>query len=199
MLLHRGIYARLVQYMLPHVKMLLSIVLTKQKLNGKWTTNKNVSTVSNEKTPTNELPLLRRYSIPFSHSFPKFNNVSCNRKSKMQHWRKREKKKRLLDHTILCLMSRKTKVCQERRGESWKRISCSYQVRKIPTVIHFDIWFSGTSIQNPCILFQSIWASIGSRQQGAQSFASMYIGRFIFIYIPTFLSSRLIPYVLPEV
>lgn len=122
--------------MLPNVKMLLLIALTKQKLNAKWTTSRNVSIVSSEKMPSNELLLLRRYSISrILLVILEFSNVSCNRKGKMQNWRKGEKKKRLLDHTILCLMWRKTKVCQERRAESWKRISCRYQVRGICIVI----------------------------------------------------------------
>ena len=61
-----------------------------------------------------------------------FNNVSCHRESKMRNWQKGERKKRLLDHTILCLMWRKTRVYQERRSESWKRISCRYEARRIP-------------------------------------------------------------------
>ena len=81
----------------------------------------------------------------FKKSFWSYSNsamFSCDRKSKMQNWRKEEKKKRLLDHTILCLMWRKTRVCQERRSESWKRISCRYQVRRILicNVFHHGVW-----------------------------------------------------------
>ena len=76
----------------------------------------------------------------FGHSL-EFSNVSCNRESTMRNWRKGEKKKRLLDHTILCLMWRKTKVYQKRRAENWKRISCRYQVRRICIVISVhDVW-----------------------------------------------------------
>jgi hypothetical protein len=41
--------------MLPNVKMLLLIALTKQKLNAKWTTSRKVLIVSSEKMPSNEL------------------------------------------------------------------------------------------------------------------------------------------------
>jgi hypothetical protein len=126
--------------MLPNVKTSSLIALTKQKLNEKWTTSRNASIVSNEKMSSNELLLLRRYfNFERKSFFCSFSNSTMFspkkfRKSKMQNWRKGEKKKRLLDHTILCLMWRKMKVCQERRSESWKRISCRYQVRRIISV-----------------------------------------------------------------
>jgi hypothetical protein len=79
-----------------------------------------------------------------------FNNDSLNRKSKMQNWQKGEKKKRPLDHTILYSMWRKTKVCQERRAESWRRISCRYQVRRIP--------ICNIRVCHGCLEIQIFWA-----------------------------------------
>ena len=46
------------------------------------------------------------FNFELSFVILEFSNISCNRKSKMQNWRKGEKKKRLLDHMILCLMWR---------------------------------------------------------------------------------------------
>jgi hypothetical protein len=100
----------------------------------KWTMNKNALIVSNERMLVNEQLLLKRFDIQLSfvfHSYKCFFFLPfrLNRKSKMQNWRKREKQQRLLNHMILCLMWRKMKMYQRRRGESWKRISCnSYQV-----------------------------------------------------------------------
>ena len=148
--------------MLPNVKMLLLIALTKQKLNAKWITNRNASIVSRKKVPSNELQLLRRYSI--SRIFLvilEFNNVSCNRESKMRNWRKGEKKKRLLDHTILCLMWRKTRVYQERRSESWKRISCRYEVRRKPICKLKSVMASGNSTLGSLLLAREIVGRAG--------------------------------------
>ena len=140
--------------MLPNVKIVLLIALTKRNLKKKWTMSKNVSIVSSKKMPSNELLLLRRYLIS-RILLEKFSNVSCNRESTRRNWRKREKQKRLLDRTILCLMWRKTKVCKERRAENWKRISCRYQVRRIRIVIIYLFIASGTSATDKHVRF---WA-----------------------------------------
>ena len=52
-----------IQYMFPNVKTPSLIALIKLKSNAKLTTSRNASIVSNEKMSSNELLLLRRYSI----------------------------------------------------------------------------------------------------------------------------------------
>ena len=54
-----------IQYMFPNVKTPSLIALIKLKSNAKLTTSRNASIVSNEKMSSNELLLLRRYSISF--------------------------------------------------------------------------------------------------------------------------------------